>query len=184
MSSPRTCDTHTCCRAIRSGAVTTCFYDLGLTPPGFEHPSFRMWIECSIRLRPPAHILLIYAKFYISDILCLTVSHVAIWDTFFSLISIEFALDTILLDRQSDSYIHPWTSFAAGIIMWKSSHTPCSNIAWECCTLCIPVLSKVVLVNQVVNNNWVLAIKDTHNMHKLILAREQKGYKFLLKKIK
>ena len=30
-SSPRTRDTHTCCRVFASGAVTTCFYDLGLS---------------------------------------------------------------------------------------------------------------------------------------------------------
>ena len=29
--SPRTRDIHTCCRAFGSGAVTTCFYDLGLS---------------------------------------------------------------------------------------------------------------------------------------------------------
>ena len=33
-SSPRTRDTHTCCRAFDSGAVTTCFYDSGLSRPG------------------------------------------------------------------------------------------------------------------------------------------------------
>ena len=36
-------DIHTYCRAFRSGAVTTCFYDLliGLWRLGFEHPTFR-----------------------------------------------------------------------------------------------------------------------------------------------
>ena len=36
----RTPDTHTYCRAFRSGAVTTLFYDLGLSRLGFEHPTF------------------------------------------------------------------------------------------------------------------------------------------------
>ena len=35
-------DTHTCCRAFSSGAVTTCFYDLVLTRLGFERTSFRV----------------------------------------------------------------------------------------------------------------------------------------------
>ena len=35
-------DTHTYCRAFRSGAVTTCFHDLGLWRLGFERPTFRM----------------------------------------------------------------------------------------------------------------------------------------------
>ena len=35
-SSPRTCDTHTCCRAFGSWAVTICFYDLGLSRPGIK----------------------------------------------------------------------------------------------------------------------------------------------------
>ena len=37
-SSPRTRETHTYCRAFSSGAVTNCFYDLGLWRLGFEHP--------------------------------------------------------------------------------------------------------------------------------------------------
>ena len=41
-SSPRTRDIHTCCRAFGSGTVTTCVNDLGLSRPGFEHPTFRM----------------------------------------------------------------------------------------------------------------------------------------------
>ena len=36
---------------------------------------------------------------------------------------------------------------------WASSHTPCSNIACECCTLL-----KKVLVNQVENYNWIFVI--------------------------
>ena len=35
-------DTHTYCRALSSGAVTTCFYDLGLSGLRFEHPTFRL----------------------------------------------------------------------------------------------------------------------------------------------
>ena len=50
-SSPRTCYTHTCCRAIGSGAVTTCYDDLGLSRLGFEHPAFRMLSERYYRLR-------------------------------------------------------------------------------------------------------------------------------------
>ena len=36
------CDTHTCCQTFvaDSGAVTTCFYDLGLSRLGFKHPTF------------------------------------------------------------------------------------------------------------------------------------------------
>ena len=41
-SSPRTCDTLTLCRAFGSWAVTACFYDLGLSRLGFEHPTFRL----------------------------------------------------------------------------------------------------------------------------------------------
>ena len=36
----KTCDTYTYCRAF--GAVTTCFYDVGLSLLGFEHPTFRL----------------------------------------------------------------------------------------------------------------------------------------------
>ena len=35
-------DTHTCCRAFSSGAVTSCFNDLGLWRLGFEQPTFRL----------------------------------------------------------------------------------------------------------------------------------------------
>ena len=34
-------DTHTYCRAFSSVVVPTCFYDLGLSRLGFEHPTFR-----------------------------------------------------------------------------------------------------------------------------------------------
>ena len=50
-ASPRTRDTHICCRAIGSGIVTTCFNDLGLSQLGFEHPTFRMRGKRSNRLR-------------------------------------------------------------------------------------------------------------------------------------
>ena len=50
-SSPRTCDTHTCCRAFGSGAVTTCFHDLGVLPLTFEIATFRMRCERSNPLR-------------------------------------------------------------------------------------------------------------------------------------
>ena len=39
-SSPRTRYTLTYCRAFGSGDVTTCFYELGLSRLGYEHPSF------------------------------------------------------------------------------------------------------------------------------------------------
>ena len=35
-------DTHICCRAVDSVAVTTCFYDLDLSWVGFEQQTFRM----------------------------------------------------------------------------------------------------------------------------------------------
>ena len=41
-SSERTRDTHTCCRAFGSGAITTCIYDKGLSRLGFKNPIFRM----------------------------------------------------------------------------------------------------------------------------------------------
>ena len=51
LSSPRTSDTHICCRAFSSGAVTTCFYDLHLSRLGFEHPTFRLRGQRSNPLR-------------------------------------------------------------------------------------------------------------------------------------
>ena len=39
---PRIRDNHTYCRAFGSGAVSTCFNDLGLLRPEFEHSTFRM----------------------------------------------------------------------------------------------------------------------------------------------
>ena len=44
-------DTHTYFRAFRSGAVTTCFYDLGLSRLGFEHPTLRLRGQYSNPLR-------------------------------------------------------------------------------------------------------------------------------------
>ena len=44
-------DTHTCCLAFGSGAVTTCFYDLGLSRLGFEHLTFYIRGEHSNWLR-------------------------------------------------------------------------------------------------------------------------------------
>ena len=41
-SSPRTRDTHTCCQGLGSGAITTCFNDVGLSRPGIEPPISRM----------------------------------------------------------------------------------------------------------------------------------------------
>ena len=41
-SSPTTVDTHTFCRVFSSGAVTTWFYDFGLSWLEFEQPTFRM----------------------------------------------------------------------------------------------------------------------------------------------
>ena len=35
-------DTHTSCRAFSCGAVTTSFYDLGLSRLGLKHPTFRL----------------------------------------------------------------------------------------------------------------------------------------------
>ena len=45
-SSPRTRDTQTCCQAFSSGAVTTCFYYLGVSRVGFEHPTFSLQGIC------------------------------------------------------------------------------------------------------------------------------------------
>ena len=45
-SSAKTRDTHIQCNAFGSGAVTTCFYDLGLLQLGFKHQTFRLRSEC------------------------------------------------------------------------------------------------------------------------------------------
>ena len=50
-SSPRTRNTHTLCRAFGTGAVTTCFNDLGMSLLGFDHPTFCLLGERSYRLR-------------------------------------------------------------------------------------------------------------------------------------
>ena len=47
----RTRDIYTYCRAFSSGADTTCFYDLGLSRLGFEHPAFRFRGQCSNPVR-------------------------------------------------------------------------------------------------------------------------------------
>ena len=43
-------DTHTCCRALSLGAITTCGNDFGLSWPGFEHLTCRMGGERFNRL--------------------------------------------------------------------------------------------------------------------------------------
>ena len=48
---PFSSDTHICCWAISSEAVTSCFYDLGLSRLGFEHPAFRLRGQRSNSLR-------------------------------------------------------------------------------------------------------------------------------------
>ena len=45
------CDTRTYCQAFGSAAVTTCFYDPGLSRLGFELPTFRLRGERSNELR-------------------------------------------------------------------------------------------------------------------------------------
>ena len=39
-------DTHTYCRAVGSIADTTCFYEVGLSRLGFEHPTFASSLHC------------------------------------------------------------------------------------------------------------------------------------------
>ena len=57
---------------------------------------------------------------------------------------------------------------------WASSHTPRSNIAWECCIqrMAIPSISDGQSDRKPVSSE----------LHKIILAKVQKGYKLLLKK--
>ena len=50
-SSQMTRDFHTYCRAFSNGAVTTCFYDVGPSRLGFEHPTFRLRDQRFNRLR-------------------------------------------------------------------------------------------------------------------------------------
>ena len=45
--------TKTYCRAFSSGAVTTCFYDLGMSRLGFEHLTFRLRGQRSKSTAPP-----------------------------------------------------------------------------------------------------------------------------------
>ena len=45
------CNTHACCLAFSSGAVTACFNDLGLLRLGFEHPTSRLRGQRSSPLR-------------------------------------------------------------------------------------------------------------------------------------
>ena len=56
-SSRRTCDTHTFCRALSSGAGTTCFHDLVLSRLGFKHPTVSILDERSDRLSHPRGLL-------------------------------------------------------------------------------------------------------------------------------
>ena len=51
MVSQSTRVTHTYCRAFSSGAVTTCFYKLGVLRLGFEHPTYHLRGERSNPLR-------------------------------------------------------------------------------------------------------------------------------------
>ena len=50
----RTRDTQTYCQAFSSGAPTYCFYDLRVPRLGFEHPTFRLWVERSNLMRTAA----------------------------------------------------------------------------------------------------------------------------------
>ena len=58
---------------------------------------------------------------------------------------------------------------------WASSHTPCSNIAWECCIqrMAIPSISDQQLDRKPVSSK----------LNKIIFAKVEKGYKVHLKKI-
>ena len=69
-SSPRTLDTHTYWRTFDSGAVTICFYYLGLSWLGFEHPTFCLRCERSYRLHLRGGSLLGLKNFVIAG-LCL-----------------------------------------------------------------------------------------------------------------
>ena len=52
-SSPRTRDTHTCCRANSSGAVSTYFFVLCLSRLGFENPTFPLAGPTLLPTAPP-----------------------------------------------------------------------------------------------------------------------------------
>ena len=68
-------DTHTYCRALSSGAVTTCFYDLGLSHLGFEHPTFQLRGQRSNTLR---HALEFIFHFHCDDTIILNISSIPV----------------------------------------------------------------------------------------------------------
>ena len=51
----RETDTHSCCTAFGSGAVTTIFYDLGLSRLGFENPTYHLlrWVKTIKSMNTP-----------------------------------------------------------------------------------------------------------------------------------
>ena len=58
-------DIHTCCPMFSSGAVTTCFYDLGLLWLEFEHPTSHMQGERSdFSTAAPDHIPVLQGVYY------------------------------------------------------------------------------------------------------------------------
>ena len=67
--------THTYCPAYGSGAVTTCFKDLGLSCLGFEHPTFRLQGKRSYPLCHRCVLLMCVTHLYIchdnNRILCI-----------------------------------------------------------------------------------------------------------------
>ena len=66
-------------------------------------------------------------------------------------------------------YIAAWNvHFNKWMLEWASSYTPRSNIAWECCIqhMAIPSISGVQSYRKQVSSK----------MHKIILAKVQKGY--------
>ena len=70
---------HTYYRALSSGAVTTCFYDLGMSRLGFEHPTFRLRGQCSNPLRHRVGHLqgccIVYIFVYITKTVCYLISN-------------------------------------------------------------------------------------------------------------
>ena len=90
-SSSNTLDTHTYCRALSSGVVTTCFYSTGLSQIGLEHPTFRLRGERSNHLRHRRGCILVLPIWFtawdsIYDKIC--------WYMYFSLSSKEFVSHT------------------------------------------------------------------------------------------
>ena len=69
-SSPKARDTHTYCRALSSGAVTTCFKDWGLSRLGFKHPTFRLRGEYSNQLRHRGGLYLVKGDVCFRWIIC------------------------------------------------------------------------------------------------------------------